>query len=237
MALITQQPRNAAARAMVDSRIFSIPHADFQAVLTESPELRADVEALVSKRFDELGTSGTATRAKDWKRTGLSYLRGMSIQVSASEMASLPADLIRRKNVALAIWSGILVDTIPASLIIGMSSASTSGISLALIAGVFLADLPESITCAAHMQRGGMPRRRIMLLWTSIALITGLGAMIGALLPGTETANGMRFLQGVAGGAMLASIAEVMLPDAAEGGNGLTGLTTVAGFILALALN
>ncbi|HPH03684.1 MAG TPA: cyclic nucleotide-binding domain-containing protein [Spirochaetota bacterium] len=236
MALVTRNPRNATARAMVDSRIFSIPHDDFQAVLSESPELRADVESLVSKRCDELVASGTAARAQDWKRSGLSYLRDMSIQVSVNEIASLPANLIKRKNVALAIWAGILMDSIPASLVIGMSSTSSAGISLALIAGVFLADLPESITCAAHMQRGGMSRKRILLLWTSISLLTGLGAMVGALLPGAESAGGMRFLEGMAGGAMLASIAEAMLPDAAEGGSGITGLATVTGFMAALAL-
>ena len=120
------------------------------------------------KRCDELVASGTAARARTGSGAGFPTLR--YVHPGHRQRNRQPSrESHQRKNVALAIWAGILMDSIPASLVIGMSSTSSAGISLALIAGVFLANLPESITCAAHMQRGGMTRKRILLLWTSIS--------------------------------------------------------------------
>jgi CRP-like cAMP-binding protein len=237
MALITRASRNATARTLTPVKLFAIPHGDFQAVLAESPELREHVEAMVAHRLAELSKlPELAHQAGKWKKAGLHYLSKMSIEVTHQDIERVSTELIRKKNVALAIWLGILVDSVPAALVIGMSVAGPQGLSLALLAGVFLADLPESMSCAAHMLRGGMRFGRILLLWTSLCLIGGIGAFFGALLPAGGASPWFAAIEGFAGGAMLGSIVEAMLPDAAEQDGSIAGIGALLGFLVAILI-
>lgn len=236
MALITRQPRNATAEISTAARIYAIPHGLFQQVLRESPALREETEALVAKRCDALAASGTADGAKLWKKNSLSYLNRMKIRASGKEVDRLAAELIRKKNIALAIWLGILLDSIPASLLIGIHLAEAGQVSAVLLGGILLADLPESLTCASHMYRGGIRYSRVLLLWSSLCLLTGVGAAGGALLRDTIPTALFLLLQGIAGGAMLGSIIEAMIPDAADWNKKTAALGTLAGFAAAAAV-
>ena len=65
--------------------------------------------------------------------------------------------------------------------------------------------------------------------WTSSLMSFGAGALLAALSPSLFV-----FVEGLAAGAMLAMIAETMLPEAAEQGGPATGLMTVMGFLAAI---
>jgi zinc transporter ZupT len=138
----------------------------------------------------------------------------------------------------MAIWLGILLDGIPESMIIGMLSASVTGVSLAFISGVFLANLPEAMSSAVSMRRSDMKIGRIMTMWGSLCLFTGLGAVLGAvLLPADPVGTAFYWIAGIEGlaaGAMLTMIAETMLPEAFEQGGAIVGFSTLLGFLAAL---
>jgi zinc transporter ZupT len=142
------------------------------------------------------------------------------------------------KGAAMAIWLGILLDGIPESLIIGILSGSITGISLAFIAGVFLANLPEAMSSAVGMRKGGMAFLHILLMWGSLCIITGIGAVAGVLLFRQATGEAsyliLSAIEGLAAGAMLTMIAETMLPEAFEQGGAIVGLSTLLGFLTAL---
>ena len=79
---------------------------------------------------------------------------------------------------------------------------------------------------------------RILMMWGSITLITGVGAFLGAtLIP--QNPEGIMFyavlgIEGLAAGAMLTVIAETMLPEAFEHGGAIVGFSTLLGFLSAL---
>jgi zinc transporter ZupT len=136
-------------------------------------------------------------------------------------------------NVALAIWLGIALDGIPESLIIG-STMEGSSVSLALIGGLFLANIPESMSSAAVMKKQGSPSWLILVMWFSLMVMTAVGAAFGNVFIAGAPHHLSAMLEGLAAGAMLAMIAQTMLPEAYEHGGWLTGLMTVAGFLAAI---
>jgi len=136
---------------------------------------------------------------------------------------------------SLAIWLGILLDGIPESLVIG-ASVSAAGISPSLVVGLFLANYPEALSSSQGMLEEKFPRRRILLMWTSIMLLTGVGAAIGKLIMDEASPVFFAFLEGLAAGAMLTMIAQTMLPEANIKGGSIIGLWTLLGFFCAIVV-
>jgi len=138
----------------------------------------------------------------------------------------------------LAIWLGILIDSFPESLVIGL--LARQGISYTFIAGVFLSNLPEALSSTVIMKRGGFSNMKILLMWVSVTLITGAGAAFGVLLFQGEMTESkiiaQFFVEGLAAGAMLVMIAETALPEAFRHAGKLVGFSTLFGFLAAYAI-
>jgi zinc transporter ZupT len=84
------------------------------------------------------------------------------------------------------------------------------------------------------MKHQGLRFGRVLLMWSSLVLITGIGAALGALFFGNASAAHFSVIEGVAAGAMLTMIAQTMLPEAYIKGGNVVGLATLAGFLVAL---
>jgi zinc transporter ZupT len=136
-------------------------------------------------------------------------------------------------KVALAIWLGIALDGIPESLIIGGSMEGAS-VSVALIGGLFLANFPESMSSAIVMKKQGSKNWPIIGMWLLLMIMTAVGAAAGNLFIADAPRHLHGLLEGMAAGAMLAMIAQTMLPEAYDHGGWLTGLMTVTGFLAAI---
>jgi zinc transporter ZupT len=132
---------------------------------------------------------------------------------------------------------GMTLDGIPESFVIGANVLITGGISLSLLGGLFLANLPEALSSAAGMKEQGLRVPRILAMWTSLMLMTGAGAALGAVWLEGASAELFALIEGVAAGAMLTMVAETMLPEAFHKGGGVVGLSTLAGFLLAIYCN
>jgi len=139
----------------------------------------------------------------------------------------------------------IALDGIPESLVIGMlvviAAAINQAMSIAFIAGVFLANLPEAMSSAVTMRRQGSSVNKIFWMWMSLCIMTGTGALIGALIFPPHPLGMLRYfisgVEGMAAGAMLTMIANTMLPEAFEqGGSTIVGLSTLVGFLAALCV-
>jgi len=138
-------------------------------------------------------------------------------------------------SVGVAIWLGILIDAFPESLVIGL--LVVHGISYTFIAGVFVSNLPEAMSSTTIMLHGGFSRSRVLLMWVSIAIITGLGSVIGTAAFAGEFSEAKHmaelFVGGIAAGAMLVMIAETALPEAFRHAGRLVGFSTLFGFLTA----
>ena len=63
---------------------------------------------------------------------------------------------------ALPITLGIVLDGIPESIVLGLTLLDGSGVSVAVLAAVFLSNLPESLAATTGLKRGGWRPARII---------------------------------------------------------------------------
>jgi zinc transporter ZupT len=104
-----------------------------------------------------------------------------------------------------------------------------------LLAGLFLSNLPEALSSSAQMRMQGMSVQRILIMWLSLVLMTGLAAGLGAVMGEWVPHNAMVFIEGLAAGAMLTMICAAMLPEATHlAPPNWVGLATLSGFFSAL---
>ncbi|MEU9298674.1 ZIP family zinc transporter [Streptomyces sp. NPDC048266] len=135
-----------------------------------------------------------------------------------------------------AIALGALLDGVPESVVIGTSLLGGGQLGVATVGAVFISNLPEGLASAAGMRSAGRSRRYVFVLWGSIAVISGVAALVGYALLGGASETVMATITAVAGGAILAMIADTMIPEAYSRVHLLTGLVTVVGFLSAFAL-
>ena len=131
---------------------------------------------------------------------------------------------------------GIVLDGVPESIVIGVGLLAGDGVGLAVLAAVFLSNLPEAVAATVGLRRAGDAPARIIGLWVVVALVSGLAAMAGYALFDTASPQMLAFVTAFAGGAVLTMLADTMMPEAYEHGGPAVGLMTTLGFGLAFAL-
>jgi ZIP family zinc transporter len=138
---------------------------------------------------------------------------------------------------ALAIVLGIVLDGIPESVVLGLTLIDEGAIGLAVLAAIFLSNLPESVAATAGLQSGGWPGRNIIGLWVLVSLVSGLAAMLGFAIFDDAPISTVAFVEAFAGGAILTMLADTMFPEAYEHGGKQVGLLTTLGFFVAFSLS
>src|SRR3954454_997917 len=137
---------------------------------------------------------------------------------------------------ALAIVLGIVLDGIPESIVIGMGLLEGGGVSVAVISAVFLSNLPEAVAATSGLDRAGWARTRILQLWVAVAVVSATASLLGYAAFDTASPRTVAFVLAFAGGAILTMLADTMMPEAFKHGGKLAGLATTFGFALAFAL-
>ncbi|MEJ7728395.1 MAG: hypothetical protein WKG00_04190 [Polyangiaceae bacterium] len=136
----------------------------------------------------------------------------------------------------LAIALGALLDGIPESLIVGLG-VDDGKAKFAVIAGFFIANLPQGLSSASGMKQAGRGAVYILSIWAGIALISGLAAGIGNITLGGAPPEVAAIIKAFAAGAVLAMLAETMIPEAFEKAQSFIGAITGAGFFTAFLLS
>lgn len=150
----------------------------------------------------------------------------------------------RRKNPAgkqgdsaTAIAIGALMDGIPESAAIGISLLEGGEISAALVAAVFLSNVPEGLSSASGMKRAGRSTPHILGLWGGVTAASAVAALLGYLFLAGAPEDLVASIQAFAAGAILTMLASTMMPEAYEEGGEVVGLVTAAGFLLSFVLS
>lgn len=220
------------------TQVSALRHRDFEALLDDSPELRRHLSGFLRRnRVAEYLTARhrlDAKRAARWIDKATKSVEGGKVFPSLSEMTK---QVVEHEGAAMAMFLGILLDGIPESFVIGANVLVSGGISFSLIGGLLLANLPEALSSAAGMKEQGMRVTKILWMWTSLMLITGIGAALGAVFLRAAQDAVFALIEGVAAGAMLTMVAETMLPEAFHKGGGIVGISTLAGFLVAVFFN
>jgi ZIP family zinc transporter len=137
-----------------------------------------------------------------------------------------------------AIVLGALLDGIPESVVLGSTLLGGAGVGVSFLAAVALSNLPEGMGAAADLRQEGHSPRWILGLWVGIALVSGAAAAIGyGGLGAMGGSAAVALIQAFAAGAMLAMLADTMIPEAFSSGGDQVGLATVLGFAAAFLLS
>jgi len=120
--------------------------------------------------------------------------------------------------------------------VIGTSLLAGKGVSLVMVAAVFLSNVPEGLSSAAGMRQAGRSARYIFTVWIGIALASGLAAALGNALLADAPADLLAGVTAVAAGAILAMLVDTMIPEATEATHDYSGLIAVLGFLAAFVL-
>jgi ZIP family zinc transporter len=138
---------------------------------------------------------------------------------------------------SLSIVLGSVLDGIPESMVIGLTIFEGGAVGAAYLAAVFISNLPESISSTAGLATSGWKKSRILWMWISIALISGLASLAGYGLFQNSSPDTVAFVLAFAGGAILTMLAETMFPEAYEHGGKLVGVVTTLGFAVAFTIH
>ena len=136
----------------------------------------------------------------------------------------------------LAIAVGAVLDGIPESLVLGLSLLDGRRIGLGLVAGFFLANVPQGLSSTSGMKKAGRSSRYIFGLWTGMLLISGMAAAAGYLGLGAAVPALPATILAFAAGGVLAMLAESMIPEAFADAQPFIGLITVVGFLAAFLI-
>ena len=133
--------------------------------------------------------------------------------------------------VGFALLIGVTLDGIPENLAMGVGLVESSNPTL--LVAIFASNLPEAIVGAEKMREAGLKPRTIILIWSLAALALAPPVVAGyAALDGVADKT-LSWPLGFAAGAVLASLADTLMPEAFEEarGNPWIAYFTALGFL------
>jgi ZIP family zinc transporter len=137
----------------------------------------------------------------------------------------------------LAIVLGIVLDGIPESIVLGLTLLQGGSVSAAFVVAVFLSNVPEAIAATTGLASAGWKRARILGLWALVMAVSAVAALAGYGLFEGASPGVVAFVLSFAAGAILTMLADTMMPEAFEHSGKLVGLMTTLGFGLAFAIS
>lgn len=183
---------------------------------------------------------------EDGKIHSVDMLRGTSARGDSIKELPSPKDssVEHSRYVALAMWLGMLLDSIPEALMLGLMT-NQHKMKFGFLFAIFIANFPEAFSGAGILKEQNWPPSLIILQWVTVCLVTGLVAMIGSFVMPESCARitlikGLSHVtaitQGLSGGMMLAMMATAMLPESYRRGGTPSGMFFVLGFVLSVLI-
>ncbi len=135
-----------------------------------------------------------------------------------------------------ALALGAFLDGIPEQLVLGIGLAAGDGVSLGLLAAIFVSNLPEAIGSSTAMREAGSRPAAIRRLWGLIAVGCFIATPAGFAIADVTGGDLQAAINGFAAGALLVMLIDSMIPEARAKAGRTGGLITVLGFAVAMGL-
>lgn len=134
--------------------------------------------------------------------------------------------------------AAVTLDGVPENLALGVALISGNVMQVAALAGsILLSNLPEAAGGAKQMKEGGSTHKKIIMIWIGAAVLLSVAAIAGNILLSDLPKSTISSIDCFAAGAVIASLATEVFPNAFKKGNHWAGISTAIGLVLALGLN
>lgn len=153
----------------------------------------------------------------------------------AAESDDTPEPESTKGAAGLALLAAVTLDGIPENVALGVAIGEGTG-GLALLAAIFVSNLPESMVGSASMRAQGRSNTWIVGVWTICAVLLTVAVVVGAGPLSASSPETLSLPLAFAAGAVLASLADTLMPEAYEHGGPKVALATTAGFLLSFLL-
>ena len=120
---------------------------------------------------------------------------------------------------------------------LGIGLIPGQGVSVGLLAAIFVSNLPEAVGSATAMREAGHSAGAVLRLWGLVAVVCTLATVAGFAIADTASGDLQAVVNGFAAGALLVMLIDTMIPEAALKAGKVAGLVTVLGFAVAAALS
>lgn len=140
------------------------------------------------------------------------------------------------ENVGLsgkAIVLGSLLDGIPESVALGIALFAGKGLGVLMLVAIFLSNLPEGLSSVPGLLRERFTKKFVLSMWLIASVALSLIVILSYFFLREIDPNNLGIIEAFAAGAILAMLADTMMPEAFEEGGSTIGLVTVLGFIVA----
>ena len=189
------------------------------------------ITALATDLFAESFETGGALIS------GIGLLTGAAAFVVADSLLDRYIEGAGSNVSGFALLAAVILDGIPENMALGVTLLQTSSTgALALLAAIFASNLPEALGGAVSMRDQGRSRTFAVAVWTATAVLLALSVVAGNAVLAGASQETLSVLLAFAGGAVLASLADTLMPDAYREGGPYVAFATAAGFFVSFLL-
>jgi len=135
-----------------------------------------------------------------------------------------------------AIAIGTIIDALPEGLVLGIAVAQSVAPTIPVVAGFFLANVPESLSGSAGMYLAGRTKRYIVSVWVAASVVTPVAAGLASAFLAAASPMVAGILDALSGGILLAIAVETMIPEAFDKAPLFSGTVAVLGFAIIAAV-
>ncbi|CAN5715768.1 hypothetical protein BH24ACT26_BH24ACT26_18550 [soil metagenome] len=145
-------------------------------------------------------------------------------------------------GVAFGLLAAVTLDGVPENLALGVSLLSEEaagegdGGTLTLLVAIFTSNFPEALVGAVAMRAAGRSAAFAIAVWSGAAILLTSAVVFGYAIFSNANETMLAFALAFAGGAVLASLADTLMPEAFEHGRPFNSFATAAGFFVAFVL-
>ncbi len=152
--------------------------------------------------------------------------KGLSKEIADSSCSS-----------GMAITMGAFLDGIPESIALGIALFTGQGTGILMLAAIVLSNFPEGISSVPGLLKSGYQKWKILAIWFAVMLLTTSVVLFSFLYLKDLSPNSIGIFEAFAAGAILAMLADTMMPEAYEDGGMSIALLTVFGFLTAFIIS
>lgn len=132
---------------------------------------------------------------------------------------------------------GAILDGVPESMALGIVLFAGGNNGLLMMVAIFLSNFPESLSSVPGLRKEGFSKTEIIISWFYVAAISFISVVLSYLFLNNIDPNVIGIIESFAAGAILAMLADSMMPEAYEEGGYIVASLTIFGFLSAFILS